>query len=144
MPASTRVVPAVEEQDPVMGFFIADAHSQIGGGQGDPTFSFIMLIALFAVFYFVLIRPQSKRQKEHKAMVASLSKGDEVVTNGGLLGKITNVGDSFVTNQDRGRIAGPNPAPVHCGPDAEGNDQVGLSSNAFQAFQSPPFPDPPE
>ena len=80
-----------------MGFFIADAHAQVGGGQSDPTFSFIMLIALFAVFYFVLIRPQSKRQKEHKAMVASLSKGDEVVTNGGLLGKITNVGDSFVT-----------------------------------------------
>ncbi len=78
-----------------MDFFIRDAHAQ--GGGGDPTFSFIMLIALFAVFYFVLIRPQSKRQKEHKAMVASLSKGDEVVTNGGLLGKITNVGDSFVT-----------------------------------------------
>ena len=77
-----------------MDFFIRDAHAQ---GGGDPTFSFIMLIALFAVFYFVLIRPQSKRQKEHKAMVASLSKGDEVVTNGGLLGKITNVGDSFVT-----------------------------------------------
>ena len=79
-----------------MDFFIRDAYAQ-GGGGGDPTFSFIMLIALFAVFYFVLIRPQSKRQKEHKAMVASLSKGDEVVTNGGLLGKITNVGDSFVT-----------------------------------------------
>ena len=79
-----------------MGFFIADAHAQTGGG-GDPTFSFIMLIALFAVFYFVLIRPQSKRQKEHKAMVASLSKGDEVVTNGGVLGKITKVGDNFVT-----------------------------------------------
>ena len=79
-----------------MDFFIADAHAQ-GGGGGDPTFSFIMLIALFAVFYFVLIRPQSKRQKEHKAMVAALSKGDEVVTNGGLLGKITNVGDAFVT-----------------------------------------------
>ena len=78
-----------------MDFFIRDAHAQ--GGGGDPTFSFIMLIALFAVFYFVLIRPQSKRQKEHKAMVAGLSKGDEVVTNGGLLGKITNVGDSFVT-----------------------------------------------
>ena len=97
MPASTRVVPVVEEQDPIMGVFIADAHAQTGGGSGDPTFSFIMLIALFAVFYFVLIRPQSKRQKEHKSMVASLSKGDEVVTNGGLLGKITNVGDSFVT-----------------------------------------------
>jgi preprotein translocase subunit YajC len=80
-----------------MGFFIADAHAQTGGGGSDPTFSFVMLIALFAVFYFVLIRPQSKRQKEHKSMVASLSKGDEVVTNGGLLGKITNIGDSFVT-----------------------------------------------
>ena len=79
-----------------MDFFIRDAYAQ-GGGGGDPTFSFIMLIALFAVFYFVLIRPQSKRQKEHRAMVAGLSKGDEVVTNGGLLGKITNVGDSFVT-----------------------------------------------
>ena len=80
-----------------MGFFIADAYAQGGGGQGDATFSFIMLIALFAVFYFVLIRPQSKRQKEHKAMVAGLSKGDEVVTNGGLLGKIINIGDNFVT-----------------------------------------------
>ena len=79
-----------------MDFFIADAYAQGGGGDAN-TFSLIMLIALFAVFYFVLIRPQSKRQKEHKAMVASLSKGDEVVTNGGLLGKITNVGDSFVT-----------------------------------------------
>ena len=80
----------------MLEFFIADAHAQ-GGGQGDATFSFIMLIALFAVFYFVLIRPQSKRQKEHKAMVAGLAKGDEVVTNGGLLGKITNIGDNFVT-----------------------------------------------
>ena len=79
-----------------MGFFISDAHAQAGGGQGDPTFSFIMLIALFAVFYFLLIRPQSKRQKEHKAMVDNLAKGDEVVTNGGVLGKITKVGDTFV------------------------------------------------
>lgn len=78
-----------------MDFLIADAFAQ-GGGQGDATFSFVMLIALFAVFYFVLIRPQSKRQKEHKAMVAGLVKGDEVVTNGGLLGKITNIGDNFV------------------------------------------------
>ena len=78
-----------------MDFLIADAFAQ-GGGQSDATFSFVMLIALFAVFYFVLIRPQSKRQKEHKAMVAGLAKGDEVVTNGGLLGKITNIGDNFV------------------------------------------------
>ena len=79
-----------------MGFLIPDAYAQTGGGQGDPTISFVMLIALFAVFYFLLIRPQQKRQKEHKAMVEALSKGDEVVTNGGLLGKITKIGDNFV------------------------------------------------
>ncbi len=58
---------------------------------------FVFLIAIFAVFWFLLIRPQQKRAKEHKAMVEALSKGDEAVTNGGLLGKITKVGDSFVT-----------------------------------------------
>ena len=77
---------------------IPDAYAQGGGAaQGDPTFSFVMLIALFAIFYFLLIRPQQKRQKEHKAMVDALAKGDEVVTNGGLLGRITKLGDSFVT-----------------------------------------------
>jgi len=81
-----------------MGFFISDAYAQGGGGsQGDPTISFVMLIVLFAVFYFLLIRPQQKRQKEHKAMVAAIAKGDEIVTNGGLLGKITKVGESFLT-----------------------------------------------
>ena len=81
-----------------MGFFITDAYAQGGGSsQGDPTFSFIMLIGLFAVFYFLLIRPQQKRQKEHKKMVEEVAKGDEVVTNGGLLGKITKVGDNFLT-----------------------------------------------
>ena len=129
-----------------MGFFIADAHAQTGGG-GDPTFSFIMLIALFAVFYFVLIRPQSKRQKEHKAMVASLSKGDEVVTNGGLLGKITNVGDSFVTIEvaDGMKVKVQRMSVASLMP--KGNDQVGLSSNTFQITQTfqthlrHPFPD---
>ena len=58
---------------------------------------FLFLIVIFAVFWFLLIRPQQKRAKEHKAMVEALSKGDEAVTNGGLLGKITKVGDSFVT-----------------------------------------------
>lgn len=58
---------------------------------------FVFLIAIFAVFWFLLIRPQQKRAKEHKTMVEALSKGDEAVTNGGLLGKITKVGDSFVT-----------------------------------------------
>jgi preprotein translocase subunit YajC len=54
-------------------------------------------IALVAIFYFLLIRPQQKRNKEHKKMVNEAAKGDEVVTNGGLLGKITEVGDHFIT-----------------------------------------------
>lgn len=54
-------------------------------------------VALIAIFYFLLIRPQQKRNKDHKKMVAAATKGDEIVTNGGLLGKITEVGDHFVT-----------------------------------------------
>lgn len=57
---------------------------------------FLPLIVLFAVFYFLLIRPQTKRVKEHKQMVDNLAKGDEVVTSGGLLGKIIELGDNFV------------------------------------------------
>jgi preprotein translocase subunit YajC len=59
--------------------------------------SFLPLIAIFALFYFFLIRPQNKRQKEHRAMVAALEKGQEVVTGGGLLGKVSEVGDLWVT-----------------------------------------------
>jgi preprotein translocase subunit YajC len=80
-----------------MGFFISDAYAQTGGGGGPGVGDFMFLILLFAVFYFLLIRPQQKRSKEHKKMVEALSKGDEVVTNGGILGKITNVGDNFVS-----------------------------------------------
>jgi preprotein translocase subunit YajC len=52
---------------------------------------------LFAVFYFMLIRPQMKRAKEQRAMIGGLAKGDEVVTNGGIAGRIDELGDSFVT-----------------------------------------------
>jgi preprotein translocase subunit YajC len=55
------------------------------------------LLLIFVLFYFMLIRPQTKRAKEHKSMVETLSKGDEIVTNGGLLGRVTDVGESFVT-----------------------------------------------
>ncbi|CAN5340546.1 preprotein translocase subunit YajC [soil metagenome] len=54
------------------------------------------LILMFVVLYFVMIRPQMKRQKEHKAMIEALAKGDEIVTSGGLLGKVTKVGETFV------------------------------------------------
>ncbi len=78
-----------------MSFLIEDAWAQASGSQGGG-FALIPFILLFVVFYFFLIRPQTKRVKEHKQMVAALQKGDEVVTNGGLLGKITSIGDNFV------------------------------------------------
>ena len=59
--------------------------------------SFLPLIIIFVVFYLLLIRPQMKRAKEHKKMVEALAKGDEIVINGGLLGRITEVGENFVT-----------------------------------------------
>ena len=55
------------------------------------------MAAFIALFYFMLIRPQSKRAKEHQALIAKLATGDEVVTTGGLLGKIAEVGDTFIT-----------------------------------------------
>lgn len=57
----------------------------------------VMLLLFVGIFYFLLIRPQMKRSKEHKAMVAAMGKGDEVITNGGVLGKITDIGDAFLT-----------------------------------------------
>lgn len=81
-----------------MSLFISDAYAQAGGvAAGSSIMTFLPMIALFAVFYFLLIRPQQKRQKEHRTMVSELAKGDEVVTMGGMLGKITAVGDNFLT-----------------------------------------------
>ncbi len=79
-----------------MDFFISNAWAQAPAGQPDPFMSFLPLILIFVIFYFLLIRPQSKRAKEHKKMVSELKAGDEVVTGGGLLGKITEVGEQFV------------------------------------------------
>jgi len=80
-----------------MEFFISDAWAQAAGGASAQSgfASLLPLILIFVIFYFLLLRPQMKRAKEHKKMVASLAKGDEVVTNGGLLGKITKVDDNF-------------------------------------------------
>ncbi len=83
-----------------MSFFINDAWAQATGA-GEPSLltGMLPLILIFVVFYFLLIRPQSKRAKEHKAMVEALSKGDEVVTAGGILGKITGVSDHYAVVQ---------------------------------------------
>lgn len=67
-----------------------------GGGQGAFT-SMIPLIIMFAIFYFLLIRPQQKKAKEHKALLESLKKGDQVITAGGMHGKITAVEESVIT-----------------------------------------------
>jgi preprotein translocase subunit YajC len=79
-----------------MSFLIQDAWAQGTAAPSDPLFSMLPLVLLFVVFYFFLIRPQSKRQKEHKEMVAKLAVGDEIVTAGGVLGRVTEVGDQFV------------------------------------------------
>lgn len=79
----------------MLEFFVNNAHAAAEPQPGG-FISFLPLIILFAVFYFMLIRPQLKQAKQHKQLVAGLSKGDEVVTSGGLLGKIKEVGDNFI------------------------------------------------
>lgn len=80
-------------------FFVRTASAQAAGGgaAGPGLSSFILPLVLVAAMYFLLIRPQAKRAKEHQAMVDALGKGDEVVTAGGVLGRITALGDQFVT-----------------------------------------------
>ena len=81
-----------------MDLFITPAWAQAAsGGSTNSLVSLLPLVLIFVVFYFLLIRPQTKRAKEHREMVAKLSAGDEVVTNGGVLGRIAEVDDNFVT-----------------------------------------------
>ena len=63
----------------------------------DAMLQFLPIILIFVVFYFLLIRPQQKRAKEHQAMLSKIAVGDEAVTSGGILGRVTDVGDSFLT-----------------------------------------------
>jgi len=79
-----------------MNFLISDAWAQTGLG-GSGLVGILPMILIFVIFYFLLIRPQQKRSKEHKAMVAAIAKGDEIVTNGGVLGKVIDVDDNFVS-----------------------------------------------
>jgi preprotein translocase subunit YajC len=69
-----------------------------GGGEGAAGFGgFIPIILMFVIFYFLLIRPQQKRQKDHRSMVSSLKKGDRIITSGGLHGRITGIDDATLT-----------------------------------------------
>jgi len=81
-----------------MSLFISDAMAAGGAGAAEAGFgSLIPLVLIFVIFYFLLLRPQIKRAKEHKKMTESLAKGDEVVTTGGLLGRIAKLDEDFIT-----------------------------------------------
>jgi len=82
-----------------MSFFIPDAMAQAAeGGAGSPGLEGLILpIGLIIMLYFLMIRPQMKKQKEHKKLVGALAKGDEVQTQGGMMGKITDLNDDFIT-----------------------------------------------
>ncbi|KIC87357.1 preprotein translocase subunit YajC [Pantoea agglomerans] len=78
-----------------MSFFISDAVAAAGApSQGSPYSLVIMLVVFGLVFYFMILRPQQKRAKEHKKLMDSISKGDEVLTSGGLVGRVTKVSDT--------------------------------------------------
>ncbi len=75
----------------------APAAASSGGGIESSLMSMLPLILMFVVLYFVMIRPQMKKQKEHRAMIDALAKGDEIVTAGGMIGKVTKLGESYVS-----------------------------------------------
>jgi preprotein translocase subunit YajC len=80
-----------------MSLLISDAHAQAAGGATTGAgLQMLLLPLMLVVFYFLLIRPQQKRAKEHQNMLAKIAAGDEVVTSGGILGKVVEVGDSFL------------------------------------------------
>lgn len=76
--------------------FVTPAYAQAAGGGAAAFTSFVPLILIFAIMYFLMIRPQQKKLKEHKAMVEALRKGDQVLTQGGVIGKVTKVSDDGV------------------------------------------------
>ena len=79
--------------------FISSAYAQAAattGGAESSLFSLLPLVLMFVVLYFIMIRPQMKKQKEHKAMIEAVAKGDEVIIAGGVLGRISKIGDSYL------------------------------------------------
>ena len=83
--------------------FISSAFAQTapaaaaGGDMQSSLMSMLPLVLMFVVLYFVMIRPQMKKQKEHRSMIEALAKGDEIVTGGGILGKVTKLGDGYLS-----------------------------------------------
>lgn len=80
----------------MLDFFISEAHAEGGSAAGGGIAQIVMLVGFVLIFYFLLWRPQSKRAKQHKQLISGLSKGDEVVIGGGLIGRVTKVTDDFI------------------------------------------------
>ncbi len=85
-----------------MNLLISDAWAEgpaaaVGAAPGGSMVQFVFLGGIFLLFYFLIIRPQAKRTKDHKLMIDALSKGDEVVTNGGIIGRVSQLGDTFIS-----------------------------------------------
>ncbi len=85
--------------------FISNAYAQGAAAGGGELIGFLPIILMFVVLYFLMIRPQMKRSKEHKAMLDALKKGDEVITSGGLAGRVVKVGEAWVS-VEVARVAG--------------------------------------
>jgi len=95
--AALKISSIHSEPEQSMSFLISDAMAEGAlAAPGDGGLPLLFLIGMFVIMYFFMIRPQVKRQKEHKKLVEGLKKGDEVQTMGGLVGKITEVGENFV------------------------------------------------
>ncbi|SLN57805.1 preprotein translocase subunit YajC [Aquimixticola soesokkakensis] len=75
----------------MLDFIVTPAYAQAAGAGTNPIMQFAPLIAIFAIMYFLMIRPQQKKAKEHKAMIEAVRRGDQVVTAGGLIGKVSKV-----------------------------------------------------
>ncbi|MEY8877345.1 MAG: preprotein translocase subunit YajC [Leptothrix sp. (in: b-proteobacteria)] len=88
--------------------FISNAYAQAPAaapaGGASSLMSMLPLVLMFVVLYFIMIRPQQKRAKEHKAMIDAVAKGDEIVFGGGLLGKVTKVGDTYLSVEIAGGV----------------------------------------
>jgi preprotein translocase subunit YajC len=80
----------------MIDFLISNAYAQTAPAQGGNGSFLIMMVLFFGIFYFMLMRPQMKQAKEHKKLIENLAKGDEVIAGGGILGKISEVGDNFI------------------------------------------------
>jgi len=82
----------------LLDLLISPAAAQAApGAQPSPIPSIVMMVALFAIMYFLMIRPQMKRAKEHRELTAKLAKGDEVITNGGIAGRVDELGENFIS-----------------------------------------------